>query len=68
MKIETTLNDYIISLPKNAFGSNFIDRLLADLRIIEISSKTEGSESDVKRIADEIDSNWWKKNRSNYIK
>ncbi len=68
MKVESTLNEYVISLPKGVFGSEYIDKLLADLRIIEISTKTKGSEKDVEKISDEINSSWWKKNGASFFK
>ena len=68
MKIESTLNDYVISLPKTVFGSKYIDKLLADLRIIELSSKTKGSESDVDEISKIIDTEWWNLNKEKFTK
>ncbi len=68
MKVESTLNEYVISLPKGVFGSAYIDKLLADLRIIEISAKTKGTEKDVERISDEINSSWWEKNGASFFK
>jgi hypothetical protein len=56
LKEENTINDYIVSLPKNIFGSKYVDKLLADLRLIEISAKSKGSEEDVKELATIIDS------------
>lgn len=68
MKVENTLNDYVISLPKNIFGTKYIDKLLSDLRLIEISSKTKGTESDVSELASLIDAEWWKTNKDKLTK
>lgn len=68
MKVESTTNEYVISLPKGVFGSDYIDKLLADLRLIEISSKTKGSENDVEKISAEINTLWWEKNRASFFK
>jgi hypothetical protein len=68
MKVENTLNDYIISLPKNIFGLKYVDKRLADLRIIEISAKLKGSEEDVNELATTIDSEWWDLNKAKFSK
>lgn len=68
MKEENTINDYIVSLPKNVFGSKYVDKLLADLRLIEISAKSKGSEEDVKELATTIDSEWWDLNKAKFSK
>ncbi len=68
MKVENTLNDYIISLPKSIFGSKYVDKLLADLRLIEISAKSKGSDEDVKELATLIDSEWWDLNKAKFSK
>lgn len=68
MKVENTLNDYIISLPKSIFGSKYVNKLLVDLRLIEISAKSKGSDEDVKELATLIDSEWWDLNKAKFSK
>jgi hypothetical protein len=68
MNVETTLQEYIIRLPKFAFDAGEIDSLTKDLRLKEIAAKLQGTEDDVINLAKKINGNWWKENRNSFIK
>jgi hypothetical protein len=68
MTIEKSRNEYIIKLPKDVFGSKYIDRLIADLKLIEISSKTKGSSNDINELVSSIDGQWLKTNSERFEK
>jgi hypothetical protein len=38
------------------------------LDYLEITSKSEATQEDADRLADELNENWWSKNRKSFIK
>jgi hypothetical protein len=67
MIIERTDNQIIIKVsPKvDTFG---FQRIMDYIDYLEITSKSKATQKDADRLADELNENWWKKNRKNFIK
>jgi hypothetical protein len=67
MIVERTSNQIVIKVsPKvDAFG---FQRIIDYLDYLEITSKSEATQEDADRLADELNENWWSKNRKSFIK
>jgi hypothetical protein len=67
MIIERTDNQIIIKVsPKvDSFG---FQRIMDYLDYLEITSKSKATQDDADKLADELNDNWWKKNRKRFIK
>jgi predicted trehalose synthase len=66
MIIERTSNQIVIKVsPKvDAFG---FQRIMDYLEYLEVTSKSKAKQEDADRLADELNENWWSKNRKRYI-
>jgi predicted trehalose synthase len=66
MNIERTKDQILIKIsPKvDPFG---FQRILDYLRYLEITSKSKANQSDADNLADELNKNWWSKNRKRFI-
>ena len=67
MQIERTNKEVIIRLPSyvNAEG---LQELVDYLTYLEATAKSKATQADVDKLAREANKNWWKKNRSRFIK
>lgn len=67
MIIERTNDQILIKVsPKvDAFG---FQRIMDYLDYLEITSKSTATQGDADKLADELNENWWKKNRKKFIK
>ena len=66
MNIERTKDQILIKIsPKvDPFG---FQRILNYLRYLEITSKSKANQSDADNLADDLNKNWWSKNRKRFI-
>jgi hypothetical protein len=67
MVIEKNLNEIIIRLPSN-FDTTYLQEFLDYLTYKEIISKSEATQEDIDKLADEIKSFWWEENKQRFIK
>ncbi len=67
MIVERTTNQIVIKVsPKvDTFG---FQRIMDYLDYLEITSKSKAKQDDADKLADELNENWWKKNRKRFIK
>jgi len=67
MIIERTSNQIVIKVsPKvDSFG---FQRIMDYLEYLEITSKSKANQEDADKLADELNENWWAKNRNRFIK
>ncbi len=67
MIIERTSNQIVIKVsPKvDTFG---FQRIMDYLEYLEITSKSKATQEDADKLADELNENWWAKNRNRFIK
>jgi predicted trehalose synthase len=68
MLIERIANNQItisLSSKVDVFG---IQRLIDYAKYLEATSKSKAKQSDVDKLADEINANWWNKNKHRFLK
>ena len=68
MLIENADNNKItITLSKSVdkFG---MQRLIDYLKYLEATSKSKAKQTDIDKLADEVNSSWWEANKSRFIK
>lgn len=67
MKIERTKDEILIRLPSNTDIVG-LQRILDYLRFRELASKSNATEEQINKLANESKSNWWKENKHRFIK
>lgn len=67
LTIETTANETIIHLP-NSVKFEFLQQMLDYLSVKEILSRSQADEQAIDKFAEEVQDNWWKANKSRWIK
>lgn len=67
MQIENTNNEIKITISSSVdkFG---LQRLINYAKYLEATSKSTAKQSDINQLADEVNNEWWKKNKSRFIK
>lgn len=67
MIVERTNSQIVIKVsPKvDTFG---FQRIIDYLEYLEITSKSQATQEDADQLAEELNENWWKKNRKKFIK
>ena len=68
MLIERVANNQItisFSSGTDIFG---IQRLIDYAKYLEATSKSKAKQSDVDKLADEVNTNWWNKNQHRFLK
>ena len=68
MLIERTNNNQITITVSSSVDSFGLQRLLDYLNYLEATSKSKAKQSDIDKLADEVNSTWWTKNRKRFIK
>ncbi len=67
MIVERTSNEIVIKVSKKIDTFGF-QRIMDYLDYLEITSKSKATQDDADRLADELNENWWSKNRKRFIK
>lgn len=67
MIIERTNNQIIIKVSPKIDTLGF-QRIMDYLEYLEITSKSKATQEDADKLADELNENWWLKNRNKFIK
>jgi len=67
MIIERTSNQIVIKVSQKVDTFGF-QRIMDYLDYLEITSKSKATQDDADRLADELNENWWSKNRKRFIK
>lgn len=66
MTLERTDNEILIRLPGN-IDFSYLEDFLNYLNVKAILAKSEASEADIAALAKEVKSDWWAKNKSQFI-
>jgi hypothetical protein len=66
MIIENNNNEIIIKISANV-NLEDIQKSLDFIRYKEIISKSKGTQDDTDRLAEEVNRDWWSKNKDKYI-
>lgn len=67
MIIERTDKELLIRIP-NSIGIKGVQRIIDYIRYQEITSKSKAKQKDIDELADEINRDWWKKNKDTFLK
>ena len=67
MIVERTSNQIVIKVSPQVDTFGF-QRIMDYLDYLEITSKSKATQDDADRFADELNENWWTKNRKKFIK
>ncbi len=67
MIVERTPNEILLKISPNIdkFG---MERLLEYIEYLEMSAGIKSSQEDADKLADELNEDWWKRNRDRFIK
>jgi hypothetical protein len=68
MRITRKKSELIITIPDDLLSVLEIQELLDYLKFKSITTKSKATSKDVKTIANEIDNDWWKKNKKRLVK
>jgi hypothetical protein len=68
MHIERTSNKEITITVSSSIDSFALQRLIDYIKYLEATSKSKAKQSDVDKLADEVNSSWWAQNRQRFIK
>lgn len=67
MIIERTDKEILIRIP-NSVDIEGAQRIIDYVRYQEVTSKSKAAQEDVDTIADEINRDWWEKNKDTFLK
>ncbi|OFX18414.1 MAG: hypothetical protein A2033_18715 [Bacteroidetes bacterium GWA2_31_9] len=68
MLIERTTNNQIVITVSSSVDSFGLQRLIDYLKYLEATSMSKAKQSDVDKLANEVNASWWAKNRNRFIK
>jgi hypothetical protein len=68
MLVERANNDKIVITVSSSVDSFGLQRLIDYIKYLEATSKSKAKQSDINKLADEINASWWSKNRNRFIK
>jgi hypothetical protein len=67
LTIETTATETVIRLP-NGVHFEYLQQLLDYLSVKETLSRSQAPENEVDELAEQVQADWWKSNKSRWIK
>jgi len=67
MIVERTSNQIVIKVSQQVDSFGF-QRIMDYLDYLEVTSKSKATQDDADKLADELNENWWSKNRKKFIK
>lgn len=67
MIIERTDKEILIRIP-NSIGIKGAQKIIDYIRYQEITSKSKAKQKEIDELADEINRDWWEKNKDTYLK
>ncbi len=68
MLIERTNNNQFVFTISSSVGAFGLQRLIDYAKYLEVTAKSKAKQSDVDKLADEVNKSWWTKNRKRFIK
>lgn len=68
MLIERPNNNQITITVSSSIDSYGLQRLIDYAQYLEATAKSKAKQSDVDKLADEVNAKWWAKNRKRFIK
>lgn len=67
MLIERNTKDQITITVSSSLDSFGLQRLIDYIKYLEATSKTKAKQSDVDKLADEVNTSWWESNRDRFL-
>jgi len=67
MLIERNTKDQITITVSSSLDSFGLQRLIDYIKYLEATSKTKAKQSDVDKLADEVNTSWWESNRNRFL-
>ncbi len=67
MLVERTNNNKIVITLSSSVDSFGLQRLIDYLKYLEATSKSKAKQSDVDKLADEVNASWWTNNRNRLL-
>ena len=67
MQVERLEKEILIRIPKD-LDSEKLQEILDLIRYAELTTKSTATQDQIDELASEINKNWWKQNRSRFIK
>ena len=67
MLIERNTKDQITITVSSSLDSFGLQRLIDYIKYLEATSKTQAKQSDVDKLADEVNTSWWERNRNRFL-
>jgi hypothetical protein len=68
MLVERAKNNKIVITLSSSVDSFGLQRLIGYMKYLEATSKSKAKQSDVDKLADEVNASWWNENRKRFIK
>ncbi len=68
MLLERNKDDQIVITVSSSVGRSGLTRIIDYLQYLEATGDSKARQSDVNKLAREVNANWWKKNRKRFIK
>ena len=68
MLVEQTKDNRIVITISSAVDSFGLEKAIGYLKYLEATSKSKAKQEDVDQLANEVNADWWKKNRKRFIK
>jgi hypothetical protein len=68
MQVENIDNNKLTITISSAVDSFGLQRLIDYANYLEVTSKSKAKQSDIDQLADEVNAEWWKKNKSRFVK
>ena len=67
MLIERNTKDQITITVSSSLDSFGLQRRIDYIKYLEATSKTKAKQSDVDKLADEVNTSWWERNRNRFL-
>ena len=68
MLVERINDDKIVITLSSSVDSFGLQRVIDYMKYLEVTSKSKAKQSDVDKLADDVNASWWSKNRKRFIK
>jgi hypothetical protein len=68
MMVERTKNNQIVIKLSSSVNSFGLQRLIDYVKYVEVTAKSKAKQSDIDKLADEVNASWWEKNRNCFVK
>ena len=68
MLIERTDNNQITITVSSSVDSFGLQRLIDYVKYLEATAKSKAKQADIDKLADEVNTSWWNKNRKRFVR